>query len=303
MNYLKELLIYLGKVFRLCWLFVLLKARDFSHYLLILWYDLKIRLGNNKKVSVREVSQKTKIHCLYFSCGKDFEYLFISLKSLERLGLNYIENVYLYIDRKDPLSNGQINKLKKELPLNIIIRKTKYKGSGAGLGLEAIISELVAFKEIITEISQDDYITKIDSDVLFISDKIFRGVISGNSDAIGQPTLKGGKRYMMGGCYFLRGSLLSSIVDQPVRNVIKLTHKALGHPISLSPEDKAISEIVEQSGAKINFTSKYFPTRGIHNNNPIDEYLQQYSVIHFTKWLGFEKKQMPEVWDRICSGN
>ncbi|MBW2046860.1 MAG: hypothetical protein JRI96_18650 [Deltaproteobacteria bacterium] len=291
MYYIKEFFITIKKVIKLCWLFVFWKARDLNDYFLIFGYDLKIRLGFNKRVAAKGFSKQPKIHCVYFTCSKDFEYLLISLKSLERLNLDCLGNVYLYMDKKDPLNDSQINKLKKELKPNIIIRKTKYKGSRAGLGFEVII----------------DYIAKIDSDILFISDKIFREAIGGNSDAVGQGkiNLRLAKPFlfMQGGCYFLKGSGVSKVIRQPVRKAVEKASGGWRVTISICPEDRAISEILEQSGAKINFTSKYFPTRGIHNNNPIDEYLQQYSVIHFTAWSGWKKEQMLEAWEKICKEN
>ncbi|MBW2046859.1 MAG: hypothetical protein JRI96_18645, partial [Deltaproteobacteria bacterium] len=196
-----------------------------------------------------------------------------------------------------------INKLKKELKPNIIIRKTKYKGSRAGLGFEVIISELIAFKEIIMQISQNDYIAKIDSDVLFVSDKIFRQVITGEDEAVGAfARFKPGYPYlfMQGGCYLLKGSLVSRIIRQPIYKAIKSVPKIFtkDRAISTFPEDKVISEIVKQS-CKIKILKDLrLPSSKADNLTKRD--MEQYSVIHFSEWLGLKKEYMLEVWDKIC---
>ena len=112
---------------------------------------------------------KNKIHCVYFSCGKHFDHLLISLKTLQRLHLQGIGSMYLYIDKEDSLTNTQINLLKK-LKFNLIIKKAK-KVTGAGE--QAITTELESFLEIGKEINSEDYIAKIDSDILFVSGDIF----------------------------------------------------------------------------------------------------------------------------------
>jgi len=307
MNFLKEFLIYVKKVLRLCWLVTFLKTRDFHHYLLILWYDFKIRLGFNRQISPKGVSREAKIHCLYFTCGRDFEYLFISLKSLGRLSLSYIGNVYLYIDKKDPLSGDQINRLKKEFLFNILIRTTKYRLEVDGVKL--IISELAAFKEITKEINRNDYILKLDSDVMFISDKIFKEVITGESEAVGvgppSPAfhrMPEPFRFMHGGSWFLRGSLIYKLLNQPIRGVTKKFNKnspELYHrTVSTLPEDIVISLLISQIG-KINFVwDLCFNARGI--SDLTKKNIEQYSVVHFSPWFGLRKEQMPVVWGSIC---
>ena len=53
-------------------------------------------------------------------------------------------------------------------------------------GTNLIINELTAFKDINGQISQNDYLAKVDSDILFISDKIFKKVLKSKDMMIGQ---------------------------------------------------------------------------------------------------------------------
>jgi len=276
---------------------VLLEIYNFRDRVFLFLYDLKTKFKFNKKLcAVQQISKQPKIHFFYISCGKDFKYLFISLRSLEKLNLGCRGNIYLYIDKKDHLSNEHIKKLKKEFIWNMVIRKTKYKLSWGGAKL--LISELVAFREILTEINQNDYVAKIDSDVLFISDRIFKEVIKGESEAIGQRKKEG---FMEGGSYFLKASLISKIVILRIYKLVKQTNqmdgsRLWGHQISKCPEDRAISMLVRQSGGKMllsnfraEFTKKEF----------IEKDLEGYSIIHFSKWCRLRKEDMTEIWRRL----
>jgi hypothetical protein len=280
----------------------MLEVRDVSDYLLLLWYDFKIRLLFDREAPGREVSQEPKISCLYFSCGKDFEYLLLSLRSLERLKLNYIKNVYLYIDTKDPLSLKQIDKLTREFPWDIFIRTTKYKLSLGGVGL--IVSELLAFKEIITEINQNDYVAKLDSDVLFISDEIFKEVIKGENEAVGQWT---GAGFMEGGSCFLKYSLISKIIKSTLYKAIKETYQEPGCElwgcrISRCPEDRALFRLLSQNCDKILLLDFRVPTTKLpflidkSNVRISKDTLDGYSIIHFSQWCNLQKKDMEKAW-------
>jgi len=105
----------------------------------------------------------------------------------------------------------------KKSNLNLIIRSTKlpYKGP------IAIMAELLAYREISSEISTEDYINKIDSDVILIGDNIYNKVISRKELLIGQteksrPPLN----YTQGGCYFLKNSFIQFITNKKLLKLI-----------------------------------------------------------------------------------
>ncbi|MBW2045872.1 MAG: hypothetical protein JRI96_13490, partial [Deltaproteobacteria bacterium] len=159
---------------------------------------------------------------------------------------------------------------------------------------------------ITKEINRNDYILKLDSDVMFISDKIFKEVITGESEAVGQYTKKG---YMEGGSCFLRGSLVSRIVGHPIYKAVN--EAAAGWypirnwqcPISLCPEDRAISELIRKSGGKLRLIKFRLPSeRSTFSVDKITrEHLEGYSILHFSHWCGLQEKQMAEVWGRLNS--
>jgi hypothetical protein len=146
-----------------------------------------------------------RVHCVYFACDKHFAGLYLSLKSLARLRLPFIGKIYLYLDKDDFLSPAHERELRK-LGFELVPRKCERV---TGWGEAAVSVEVSAFAEIGQEINSDDYLAKIDSDVIFVSGDTFRGALASNKDLYGQlvdywePEV-----FFQGGCYFIRGALL-----------------------------------------------------------------------------------------------
>jgi hypothetical protein len=154
----------------------------------------------------KETTNSTKrIHCVYFACDKHFHSLFLSLKSLARLRLPFIGTIYLFIDKDDFLTDAH-SRLLSGLGLGLDIRKSKRMSCW---GEEAVAVEANSFAEISGEKKPDDYLAKIDSDVLFVSGDTFSEVLRSGHDAFGhrvdywEPII-----FFQGGCYFIRGALL-----------------------------------------------------------------------------------------------
>lgn len=258
-------------------------------------YDFKILLRFAKAREIKQISQKNKIHPIYFSCGEHFPYLYDSLKSLERLNSKLIGNVYLYIDREDLLSKVQIDKLIKDVRLNIFVNRTKYKMVHKGVDL--IINELTAFKEVSVQIGRDNYIAKVDSDVLFISDKILKDVISSDSSLIGQKYQK--LRiyppfiYTQGGCYFIKNSLIPKLTDYPIYSVVltvieKMSRKDEKFDFKNIPEDAVIFNLINKNTNDIKFINFYLPLNRINNVTNDDK--KEYSIVHLRPRLNLRNK-------------
>ncbi len=254
-----------------------------------------------KQVS-KGVSEETKITCLYFSCFNDFEYLFISLKSLEKLKSNFIKNIYLYMDKKAPFSKEQIEKIKKEFTWEIFLRTTKYNSSSAGVKL--IINELSAIRDIIKEINKNDYLAKLDSDVLFISEKIFKEVMRGNNGALGQRTDAG---FMEGGSCFFSCPVITRIAQRKLYSAIKKVCKMPGCElwdcrINKCPEDRVFFRLLIENCNNIKLLDFRVPTTKkpylFDKSNIIitRKSLEQYSIMHFSKWCNLQKNEMEKTW-------
>jgi hypothetical protein len=244
-------------------------------------YDLKTKINKNenKKKSINS-PRKRKIHFVYFTCKKHFPYLVASLKSLKKLNLRYIRNLYLYVDKKDFLSKYQQDLLRKEFSFNILIRKTRYKMSWGGP--KVIINELTAFKEILKDINSNDYLAKVDSDVLFISDNIFKKILKSKKySLIGQAhnVSNSNIRHIQGGCYFLKGNIIHEITCEPISKLIKKTLDQTNQKISLCSEDVAMFNLIKNKTNNIKFIDFYLPLNKTNKLTQKDR--QKYSITHF----------------------
>jgi hypothetical protein len=160
----------------------------------------------SKDSTVPKNLSTAKIHCVYFTCDKHFAALQLSLKSLARLRLPFLGRIYLYVDKDDFLTPAHADAL-TALGLDVVAKKSNRV---TGWGESAVGVETRAFAELSREINPDDYLAKLDSDVIFISDRTFNEVRASGQDLFGQlvdywePAL-----FFQGGCYFIRGALLS----------------------------------------------------------------------------------------------
>jgi hypothetical protein len=166
----------------------------------------------------------------------------------------------LYIDKEDFLSQTQIDRL-NGLKYNLNVKKCDKLSWG---GEHLIMTELEAFKEISEEISPESYIAKVDSDIFFISDKIFLEVVKSGDSLIGQlenywaPFV-----YVQGGCYFLKSSLASKLIDyfnentclEVLQKLNNETARSKNRSLSICPEDATIHFLSKMITDKISFKS------------------------------------------------
>lgn len=274
---------------------LIVSAREFlsliPDYYLIMAHDFAVSLRPKvRRFFVSGPAQK-KIHFFYCTCGKDFRYLTISLKSLQLLRLDCLGTIYIYVDKDDTLSTEQANELKDNFSFSMEIKISSKPLSWGGVKL--LLFELNAFEEISRDISPHDYIFKVDSDVLFISDRIFKKVLSENYDAVGQTKPK---KFMEGGSYFLRSALVQRIVRSPILKAIKWASTSWECPINQAPEDRAISKLVEQNDGKMLLCD--YRIHGQKFRKLVEwRELDPYSIIHFSKFVNMEKTWMIKMWE------
>jgi glycosyltransferase involved in cell wall biosynthesis len=162
--------------------------------------------------------------------------------------------------------------------------------------VKLLLFELAVFEEISHDIPQHDYIFKVDSDVLFISDRIFKKVLSENYDAVGQ---RKPDNFMEGGSYFLKSTLVRRIVRSPIHKAIRYAKTSWKCPINESPEDRAITKLVEQNGGKLllcDYRLHGSEFRKLLKWADIDAY----SIIHFSYYAGgLRKELMIKMWELL----
>ena len=249
----------------------------FYCYIRLLYYNHKLKRNLKTKEKNKVPFREPVIHFICFSCRSHFEYLFILLKSLVDLRSKHIGNIYFYIDKTDYLAEEQIESLRKLTP-ELIIRKT---GKFARFGEDFILIELQSFKEVEKEINPGDYVAKIDSDVKFLSDNVFKKVLDDQeSHMIGCPyTTDKGRKYISGGCYFLHKEAIVKIISNDLYDVFKTTGAAYAHPWYHLPEDMTMLVAVKKYGGKIRLIDFHLPLDKLGNITKKDK--EQYSVIHF----------------------
>jgi len=207
------------------------------------------------------------VHFLYFSCGAHVPYLRLSLQSLARVRGTYLGGVFIGMDPDDPISSADRASLEK---LGLPVKFGEW-GKVTGYGEVTVLSELAAFRDVAARVAEGDWIAKVDSDVLFLSDWIFHHVGQQDRDLIGHKEQAWGTfAYSQGGCYFLRAGFVSKLAavgrDEVHTAADTLLHEF--HDVAESkgmwkmpqcPEDALIHRLVDRHGGRIKLVRYYLP--------------------------------------------
>jgi len=197
--------------------------------------------------SSRPTAEIPKIRILYVTHEGDFRLFLNSLQSLEALRSCHIGDVYVLEDSSKPLSfrNKELLRLNSSNDIQFIRSRFPLADRGPGL----VASELLAFKEIGLKSAKNDYIAKVDSDTLFVSDRAFSAVLTSGADILGEreecwsPLV-----YVQGGCYFLRSGMVPKLFACPILPVLRrIARSTWNLTITTVPEDAVINELVVTS--------------------------------------------------------
>ncbi|WP_082879766.1 glycosyltransferase family A protein [Methylomonas methanica] len=151
-------------------------------------------------------SQPT-FHLCYFSCNSYFKYLYCSLHSLLKFSSNHNFKIYVFNDNEQPLSDAQILSIQNLIPGTKVIPWPKSMGWGAN----QIKTIWQAYGEVAEHALDNDIVARVDSDVFFFNDIIFRAVAKSDADLIGDGHYVNFE-YTQGGCYFFRADAIKKIV-------------------------------------------------------------------------------------------
>jgi hypothetical protein len=154
---------------------------------------------------------------------------------------------------------------------------------------------------------EQDYLVKFDSDVLFLSDRIFRFVARSKAGAVGTSVsqLHGFEGpewdYMQGGCYFIGAKELRAIVNIPITRV-PTRYKEL-------PEDQFFFGLLRRCGVKFVYNEflyfdPIFITSGIDESElecRLKAIPPRVSVIHFEgqSRVHVDRSNMRQVAERF----
>jgi Glycosyl transferase family 2 len=144
-------------------------------------------------------AQPVTFKLCYFSCHSYFKYLYCALHSLTLAAPTLRYEVIVFSDNDQPLSAAQIDELRQLMPTIRVIDWPKSMGWGA-----TQIGWIWKAYGLVAEDAQDhDVIVRVDSDVFFFNDRIFRAVERSSADFVGDGHFVD-FQYLQGGCYFFR---------------------------------------------------------------------------------------------------
>jgi hypothetical protein len=245
-------------------------------------------------------------HPVCFTCGKHFRFVRLALISLGKCEAR-IKQIYIYMDTGDPLSIAECEQLRTESQYPISFRLTKYPMSSWGPKVQ--LSELRAYREIAEQMSAGDFLVKFDSDVLFLSNRIFQFVANSEAGSVGTHVSKlhgseGHEEYMQGGCYFIGAKELCAIISIPVARSTFAPTKW-----DEVPEDQFFSSLLRRCGVKplyndfLYFDPVFIASRT--DDNQLNAALQAIpstaGVLHFegNQWDKVDRSNMRRTADRL----
>ena len=231
------------------------------------------QISSRNRVLWQPVSGKPTFHLCFFSCQSYFKYLYCALHSLEHQIHEISFKVLIFSDEEMPLSSEQVNAIQSLIPNVRVIPWPKSMGWGA-----TQISWIWRAYGLAAETAaENDVIARIDSDVFFFNDRIFRAVARSKADLIGDGHYVNFE-YCQGGCYFFRASAVKKITEMLNRESIE----NILSEISTVVEDIAAFHFAKRLGLKTWLTwFMMFPDE-LRNANGLSKWQRfKFSCAHF----------------------
>lgn len=190
----------------------------------------------------RPASDPPTFHLCFFSCQSYFRYLYCSLHSLVKHVRSVPLQVLVFSDEEMPLSPAQIGAIMALVPGAKVLPWPKSMGWGA----TQIGWIWRAYALAAGSAADNDIIARVDSDVFFFNDRIFRAVARSDADFIGDGHYVNFE-YPQGGCYFFRASAVRKINAmlevEPINDLLS--------EIDIVVEDVAANHFAKRLGLKI----------------------------------------------------
>lgn len=190
----------------------------------------------------RTIERAPTFHLCYFSCQSYFKYLYCSLHSLVRLAQPVSYQILIFSDEEMPLSAAQIAAIQDLVPGARIIPWPKSMGWGA----TQIDWIWRAYGVAAEGARDDDIVARVDSDVFFFNDWVFRAVERSDADLVGDGHYVN-FRYTQGGCYFFRVAAIRSIRHMLERDSI---HEIVNE-VEVVVEDVVAHHLARRLGLKV----------------------------------------------------
>ena len=188
------------------------------------------------------VDRKPTFRLCYFSCHSYYRYLVCALHSLKNSATAVRYEVIVFNDLEMPLSSNQIQKLEQLIPGIRVIPWPKSMGWGA----EQIGWIWKAYALAAEGAGDDDIIARVDSDVFFFNDRVFRAVERSGADLVGDGHYVNFE-FCQGGCYFFRASAIRKILAMQATDSIE----SLAPQLQVVVEDVAATFFARRLNLKV----------------------------------------------------
>lgn len=209
----------------------------------------------------------------YFSCHSYFAYLYCALHSLVGSAHGTRFEVLVFNDQDLPISAAQIEALQQLVPGLRVISWPK----AMGWGHEQIGWIWKAYALAAEGLQADDVVARIDSDVFFFNDRIFRAVERSPADLIGDGHFVD-FQYCQGGSYFLKASAVQQVLGLIAQHGVP----TLLADVAVVVEDVALMHMARRLGLKVWMTwFMMFPDE-LRNAGRLNAWQRfKFSCLHF----------------------
>jgi hypothetical protein len=165
-------------------------------------------------------------------------------------------------------------------------------------GITLLHNELRAFLDMSRELGPDDFIVKVDSDVLFTADWLFPRLLRTGADVIGQPVSSFATHTVrdvpdiQGGCYWLRAGAVFQLRSSSLLAAARAVVNTSRYDLWAVPEDRTISQWAHQAKLNVHVEDYYLldldrlRSRPVSSDSEIEACLNQqtpFGVIHFER--------------------
>ena len=226
-------------------------------------------------------------HLCYFSCETHFQYLYCALHSLLHHAHDIPFKVWIFSDEEQPLSEVQVSAILALLPDSKV---TPWPRS-IGWSATQIGNIWRAYGVACDGLDDDDIIAKVDSDVFFFNDRIFKAVMKSDADLVGDGHYVNFK-YCQGGCYFFKAGAVRKINER----IASLGMTRMLDAIEVTAEDAAANHFAKGLGLKVWLTwFMMFPDELRNAGGLTPWYRWKFSCLHFVMK---RKTTMLETYER-----
>jgi len=205
----------------------------------------------------------------------------MSLRSLVALQSSCIGKVFVVVDSKGPFAPEQEAELKSICP----VLQFLYLGQIDWASVETLRTELKAFSAAAQIAEPDDFIAKVDSDILFFNATKLEEISVSRYDFIGDGHYSD-YAYAQGGLYFIRASMARPLAETLLQTELQ---EAIDRCGSVS-EDRVMSALFAHRCSKIWMTRVMLFPNEYEKSDLSSRWLkQEFSAIHFVR----RKDDMP----------